>query len=75
MGQVIVRNLDDDVIEVLRAKAENAKKSLEQSLREILTDAAKPDKAALLEEIRRIRAMGPSTTIDATALIREDRDR
>lgn len=75
MGQVIVRNLDDEVIARLKARAERAQKPLEQTLREILTDAARMDKAAALERIRRIRAMSPPTDVDATDLIREDRDR
>jgi plasmid stability protein len=37
MGQVLVRNLDDRVIESLRAKAELKGCSLEQELRDILT--------------------------------------
>lgn len=37
MGQVLIRNLDDEVIARLKTKAELAGKSLEQSLRELLT--------------------------------------
>lgn len=75
MGQVIIRNLDDAVLARLKARAERAKKPLEQTLREILTEAARMDKEAALERMRKIRAMSPPTDIDATALIREDRDR
>ncbi|MFN0024737.1 MAG: FitA-like ribbon-helix-helix domain-containing protein [Parvularculaceae bacterium] len=75
MGQVIIRNIDDAVIESLRSGAERANKPLEQSLREILGEAARADKAAVLERLRRLAAMNPATAIDATDLIREDRDR
>ena len=74
MGQIIVRNLDDEVIVRLKAKAEAANLSLEQSVRNILEDAAKPSREELWSEIDRIRAMSPPSDIDSTALVREDRD-
>jgi plasmid stability protein len=40
MGQVLVRNLDDRVIERLKTKAELKGCSLEQELRDVLTKAA-----------------------------------
>jgi antitoxin FitA len=40
MGQVLIRNLDDEVITSLRYKAKVNGHSLEQELREILTNAA-----------------------------------
>ena len=40
MGQVLVRNLDDQVIESLKTKAELKGHSLEQELREVITAAA-----------------------------------
>ena len=76
MGQVIVRNLDDHIIAALKTKAEMRGHSLEQELRGILAEAAKPtieDRRSLVEHIR---AMTPSTPqTDSTALLREDRDR
>jgi antitoxin FitA len=79
MGQVIVRNLDDQVVERLKAKAAEQHKSLEQSLREILTAAAKPSRAELLAEVDRIRAMTPPKKPgvyypSAEELVRESRD-
>lgn len=75
MGQLIVRNLQDATVETLRAAAERANKPLEQSVREILDEAARAQKAVVLERVRRIAALNPPTTLDATELIREDRDR
>lgn len=75
MGQVIIRNIDDAIIETLRASADRASKPLEQALREILADAARADKAEVLSRLKKIAAMSPPTNLDATALIREDRDR
>lgn len=75
MGQLIVRNLQDATVETLRSAAERASKPLEQSVREILDEAARAQKAVVLDRLRRIAALNPPTTIDATDLIREDRDR
>jgi plasmid stability protein len=74
MGQILVRNLEDSVIERLKQRARKADKSLEQTVRDILTEAAKPSRAELLAEMDRIReSIGP-VSLDATDLIREDRD-
>ena len=79
MGQVIIRNIDDRVVERLKARAMAQRKSLEQSLRDLLTEAAKPSRAELLVELERIRAMTPPhapgvTYPTAEDLVREDRD-
>ena len=79
MGQVIIRNIDDRVLERLKARAMAQHKSLEQSLRELLTDAARPSRAELLADLDRIRAMTPPSKPGASfptaeELIREDRD-
>jgi len=55
------------------------RKSLEQSRRDRLTEAAKPDRAELLAELERIRAMTPPSEPGAAGptaenLVREDRD-
>jgi plasmid stability protein len=74
MGQVLVRNLDDHVIGILKTKAELHGHSLEQELREILT-AAGLTTAEKLALIDRIRAMTPRPlTTDSTDLIRDDRN-
>jgi plasmid stability protein len=79
VGQVIIRNIDDRVLERLKVRAMAQRKSLEQSLRDILTDAAKPSREELLAEAERIRAMTPPRAPGATyptaeQLVREDRD-
>lgn len=79
MGQVIIRNIEDRVLDRLKARALAQRKSLEQSLRDLLTEAAKPSRAELLADLERIRAMTPPPKPDATyptaeQLIREDRD-
>jgi antitoxin FitA len=74
MGQILVRNLEDAVIERLKARALKADKSLEQTVRDILVEAAKPSKEEIWAEIDRIRAEIGPVSLDATDLIREDRD-
>jgi antitoxin FitA len=59
MGQVLIRNIDDDVLERLKRRAAEQQKSFEQCLRDVLTDAAKPSRVELIAEIERIRAMTP----------------
>ena len=79
MGQLIVRNLDDAVLEALRERARERGKSMEQFLREGITAMVAPDRRRWLEELDHIRAMapprssvGPSPLVEE--LIREDRD-
>ena len=50
VGQVIIRNIDDRVVERLKARPMAQRKFLEQSLRDLLTEAAKPSRAELLAE-------------------------
>ena len=76
MGQLIVRNLDDRIIAALKTKAELRGHSLEQELRGILAEAAKPtveDRRTLVDHIRAMTLSTPQT--DSTILLREDRDR
>jgi len=76
MAQVIVRQLPDEVVARLKARAARARHSLEQELRNILTEAARPSRDDILAEMDRIRAMTPTTPqTDAAELIREDLDR
>ena len=79
MAQVVIRNIDDRIFELLKARAAAQHKSLEQSLRELLTEAARPNHPELLAELERIRAMTPprqpgSDYPTAEELVREDRD-
>jgi plasmid stability protein len=74
MGRVLIRNLDDRVIEQLKHKAELKGRSLEQELRDIITAAAPltDEKVALA---RRLRAMSPPLHhVDVRAAIRSSRD-
>lgn len=75
MAQVIVRKLDPEVVAALKRRAERNRRRLEQELRAILTEAARPSREELLSEMDAIRARTrPGPDVDVAALIREDRD-
>jgi plasmid stability protein len=75
MGQVLVRNLDDRVIESLKTKAELKGRSLEQELRDVLTNAALLTPEEKIAVFKRIRAMTPPIgDIDVRAAIRRGRN-
>ncbi len=76
MGQVLVRNLDDAVIERLKARASKAGRPLEQELRVILTEAAMPPRDELRRVAAELRAqLSGAPRVDTLALLREDRER
>tara|TARA_R110002124_G_scaffold102839_3_gene251219 strand:- start:441 stop:680 length:240 start_codon:yes stop_codon:yes gene_type:complete len=75
MGQILIRNLDDEVIARLKLNAETANTSLEQYLRDLLTEEAAPKRKEMLEFARGMRERSRPAYKDATDLIREDRDR
>ena len=57
MGRVLIRNVDDRIIETLKRKAELQGRSLEQELRDILRQAAGPTVEERLAMIDRVAAM------------------
>lgn len=75
MAQVLVRNIEDDVVECLKRRAKAAGTSLEDVARNALREAARPSRDELLVEIERIRAMSVKTDFDSTTVIRQGRDR
>lgn len=79
MGHIVIRDLDDSVIARLEERAQASGATLEDVVRDILSEAARPsrdDAIARADQIRqRIRARaGGDVPLDATAMIREDRD-
>jgi plasmid stability protein len=62
MGQLLIRNLDDRIIEALRLKAELKGHSLEQELRDLLKQAAGPTLEERLAMIDRVAAMQKKPT-------------
>lgn len=74
MAQVLVRNLPDEVVARLKARAANENKSLEQLVRDILEREAVLPKTLLLEELRKLRESMPVVDFDIAEMIREGRD-
>jgi plasmid stability protein len=75
MAQVVIRNLDERVVDTLRTKARLHGRSLEQQLRDILNAAATlstEEKLAVIDEFRARTPPGPQT--DSVELLRESRD-
>jgi len=75
VGQVLVRNLEDDVIVRLKAKARAEKISVEELARRALREVAKPSREEVVAEIDRIRALSVPSDFDSTQVIREWRNR
>lgn len=75
MAQVLIRNIDEQVMKRLKVRAAAERKSLEQKLRDILAEAAKPSRQEVLNELEACRALTPHThrTL-AEDVIREIRD-
>lgn len=78
MGEITLK-IEEDVLDRLRTRASVKGRSVEEEIGRIVQDAVAepvPDRRALVEEFRRIRAMTPpGPRIDIAAVIREDRDR
>jgi antitoxin FitA len=76
MAQVLVRDLPDEVVERLKAKAAAEGRSLEAHLRVVLEEASEFDRGEFLvlaDSIAETTRGRPQT--DATELIRTSRDR
>lgn len=74
MGQVLIRNLDDGVIQRLKWRARFNGRSLEAELRDILTANAKPTRAQYEATAAAIRSKIGKVDVEIAALIREGRD-
>ncbi len=76
MAQVIIRNLDEATVAALKARAAARGNSLEEELRRLLAEAARPTLAQVRDIAAAIRALGRRPIeINLEELIREDRDR
>lgn len=75
MGQLIVRGLDDILIQALKRRAARVGRSAEAEHRAILEQVLQPETETFTEAAERLRAKTPRQTTDSTDLIRRDRDR
>lgn len=76
MAQVVIRNIDDAVMERLRARARRKGIALERELREVLTAAASGDRAGFRVRAADFRRrLADRRHSDSTTLLRRDRQR
>ncbi len=76
MGQILVRDLNDEVIERLKDRARNDGRSLQSEVKLILEQAARADIRAARKLANDIRKSFKGRKLtDSADLIREDRDR
>jgi antitoxin FitA len=76
MAQVVIRNIDDDAMARLKARARKKGISLEHELRSILVETARLDDASFRERADAFRRkLARRRHSDSTKLIRADRDR
>jgi antitoxin FitA len=75
MAQILVRNLDDGIVERLKLRARSKGTSVEQEVRNILTEAARESRTELIEALAEFRTRQKPNRSRAADLIREDRDR
>ncbi len=77
MTELKIRNLDPKVVKGWKAQAKRKGVSVEQELRQIVTRAVAPDRSALIEELRKIRAMTPpeARKVDSVDILRRLRSR
>lgn len=76
MSALLIPNLDEAVLDRLRARASQSGRTVEEEARAILTEAPAPD--PFWEQARKLRerlAATGRTFSDSAELIREDRDR
>lgn len=77
MGDVRVRNLDDEIVEELKARARRHGKSLESELRAVLTAEARRPRQELSKRLQSFRdelRQQYGELPDSTPFIRAERD-
>lgn len=73
MGQLLIRNVDDADIAELKAQAERENISLEQRLRNLVSEATTRERDAFWELARMSREATRDKGIDVDSLLRESR--
>ena len=76
MGQILIRNLDDAVLEALRRRAGEHGSSLEEEARQALAASVGLDRAEFLKRLDALHAkMGPVGGESTLEILRRDRAR
>lgn len=75
MGQLIVRGLDDAIIQALKQRAQRMGRAAEAEHRTILEQALRPETESFADAAARMRARTSPQTTDSADIVRRDRDR
>jgi plasmid stability protein len=75
MGQLIVRGLDDRLIQALTQRAARVGRPAEAEHRAILEEALRSETEDFAAAAARLRARTPPQSTDSTDLVRRDRER
>lgn len=74
MGQMLIRNLDDEVIADIKRRAETQRISAEEEARRTLTASVPLNRNALIAELNAIaKANGPQTGSTSLEILRQYR--
>ena len=74
MGQLLIRNVDDQIIAKLKRRAASESKSLEQKMRDMVEREALRDDEEFWELARLSREMTRGANIDIEAAIQDGRE-
>lgn len=74
MPSLTIKNIPDEMLMLLRERAQGHHRSLQGELMAILEDAVQPKKLSLDQVRKRVEELGLSTGDDSTTWIRELRD-
>lgn len=76
MGQMLVRNLDDAVIDRIKRRAMENRTSAEEEVRQLINHSFGIDVEAVKARLKALRdRIGPQSGPSSTELLRADRDR
>ena len=77
MAQILIRDLDDEVVAILKARAKSNHRSLQGEVKAMIEDRVRVGgNAAVGAELRNFRAtLSKKRLSDSTRLIRSDRER
>ncbi|KQP94295.1 hypothetical protein ASF60_12615 [Methylobacterium sp. Leaf113] len=81
MGELMIRNVDDETVQQISSRARRHGRSIEHEVLTLLRDGLAAERAVVLQDrvarVARIAAMVPKSIMqtDSVDLIREDRDR
>ena len=76
MGQVLVRNLPEEVVKKLKSRAKQHRRSLQEELKDILEQAAEHNVKGVQAKINKVRKLFAGRKFsDSSDLIRQDRAR